>query len=192
MSTKSVANTIARPSTDHHSDPLPFQFWHRYPALTERAVFVDVDYPQLIEKKRDVVFTNSLLRHALLKTGLRSAESPVGVRSEQYMSIGCDLRDLQLLERTLRAELDIPRSSILFVAEVSVTYMPLVDANRLIRWANTFESCKFILMSSRVCMLMLDSPFLCVGAVPAARARPPLRKYHVGTLRQVAGVDQLC
>jgi len=33
-------------------------------------------------------------------------------------------------------------SSILFVAEVSVTYMPLLDANKLIEWANTFESCQ--------------------------------------------------
>ena len=100
-----------------------------------------MDYPQLIDKKRDVVFAKSLLRDALLKTRLRSAEAPVRIRSEQYLAIGCDLRDLQLLEKTLRNELDIVDSSILFVAEVSVTYMPLMDANKLIEWANTFESC---------------------------------------------------
>jgi tRNA wybutosine-synthesizing protein 4 len=100
-----------------------------------------VDYPQLIDRKRDVIFSRSLLRDALLKTGLRPAEAPVRVRSEQYLAIGCDLRDLQLLEKTLRNELDIVNSSILFVAEVSVTYMPLLDANKLIEWANTFESC---------------------------------------------------
>lgn len=58
------------------------------------------------------------------------------------MAIGCDLRDLQLLEQTLRKELDIGDSSLLFVAEVSVTYMPLEDANKLIQWANKFEACK--------------------------------------------------
>lgn len=100
-----------------------------------------MDYPQLIDKKRDVVFAKSLLRDALLKTRLLPAEAPVRVRSEQYLAIGCDLRDLQLLEKTLRNELDIVDSSILFVAEVSVTYMPLMDANKLIEWANTFESC---------------------------------------------------
>jgi tRNA wybutosine-synthesizing protein 4 len=103
---------------------------------------VDVDYPQLIEKKRDVLFTKSLLREPLLKTGLHSAIYPVQIRSGRYMAVGCDLRNLKLLERTLRAELDIPDSSILFVAEVSVTYMPLIDANKLIQWAHTFESCK--------------------------------------------------
>jgi tRNA wybutosine-synthesizing protein 4 len=105
---------------------------------------VDVDYPQLIDKKRDVEFTNSLLRDVLLKTGLRTAEAPVRVKSDQYMAIGCDLRDLKLLEQTLRAELDITNSSILFVAEVSVTYMPLMDANKLIQWANTFENCTLL------------------------------------------------
>ncbi|KAJ4352640.1 tRNA methyltransferase ppm2 [Ascochyta clinopodiicola] len=118
----------------------------RYPLLTEKATFVDVDYPQLIEKKRDVVFTKSLLRDALLKTRLRSADLPVRVRSSQYMAVGCDLRDLQLLERTLRAELDIPNSSILFVAEVSVTYMPLADANKLIHWANSFDNSRFCVL----------------------------------------------
>ncbi|KAH6614225.1 hypothetical protein C7974DRAFT_73126 [Boeremia exigua] len=127
-------------------DPLPFQFWHRYPSLTDKATFVDVDYPQLIEKKSDVVFTKSLLRDALLKTGLRSVVAPVRVRSDQYMAIGCDLRDLSLLEHTLRCELDIANSSILFMAEVSVTYMPLVDANKLIKWANTFESSRFCVL----------------------------------------------
>ena len=141
VSKTSAANTI-QSTTDCDSDPLPFQLWHRYASLTKKATFVDVDYPQLIEKKKDVLFTKSLLRDALLKTGLRSANSPVQVRSDQYMAIGCDLRDLQLLERTLRAELDITNSSILFVAEVSVTYMPLTDANKLIQWANTFKDCK--------------------------------------------------
>ncbi|KAF1927863.1 LCM-domain-containing protein [Didymella exigua CBS 183.55] len=140
-------------------DPLPFQFWHRYAALTKGATFVDVDYPQLIDKKRDVIFNKSLLRDALLKTGLRSAEASVRVRSEQYMAIGCDLRDLQLLERTLRAELDVPNSSILFVAEVSVTYMPLVDANRLIQWANTFKFCKSTLPASTYLPQGPDHPF---------------------------------
>jgi tRNA wybutosine-synthesizing protein 4 len=142
---------------------------------------VDVDYPQLIDKKRDVVFTKSLLRDALLETGLRSAEAPVRVRSERYMAIGCDLRDLQLLERTLRAELDIPNSSILFVAEVSVTYMPLVDANKLIQWANTFDAGEST-QSFDVIHTNARSSLLRVRAIPASRARPPFRTYHVDTL----------
>lgn len=121
------------------SDPLPYQFWHRYPPLTQNATFVDVDYPQLMERKRDRMLTEPLLRDALLKTCLRFSEPPVYVRSDRYMAVGCDLRQLDLLEKVLRTELDIASSSVLFVAEVSATYMPVVDSDNLIRWASTFE-----------------------------------------------------
>ena len=126
-------------SLNPSSDPLPFQFWHRHAALSREATFVDVDYPQLIEKKRDRMLTNGLLRDALLKTKLRTCDLPVYMRSDQYMAIGCDLKDLQTLERILRAEFDASTTSFLFVAEVSVTYMPVDDADALIRWASTLN-----------------------------------------------------
>ena len=85
------------------------------------------------------MLANGLLRNALFKTKLRSSEPPVYLRSGQYLAIGCDLRDLDLLERTLRTELDISSSSVLFVAEVSATYMPVEDSDALIRWASTLE-----------------------------------------------------
>lgn len=85
------------------------------------------------------MLTNSLLRDALLKTKLRSSEAPVYLQSDQYLALGCDLRDLKLLERVLRTEFHVPASSILFVAEVSITYMPLADSDALIRWASSLE-----------------------------------------------------
>ncbi|KAH8728730.1 hypothetical protein GQ44DRAFT_757142 [Phaeosphaeriaceae sp. PMI808] len=127
-------------------DPLPFQFWHRYPSLTKNATFVDVDYPQLMERKRDRMLTNSLLRDALLGTTLRGSKLPVYLRSQQYMAIGCDLRDLDILEKALRFELDISSSSVLFVAEVSATYMPVADSDALIRWASTLEDARFCIL----------------------------------------------
>lgn len=85
------------------------------------------------------MLANNLLRDALLQTHLRTSQNPVYLRSDQYMALGCDLRDLDTLERILRAEFKVPASSILFVAEVSVTYMPVADANALIAWASTLE-----------------------------------------------------
>jgi tRNA wybutosine-synthesizing protein 4 len=123
------------------SDPLPFQFWHRYTSACQNATFVDVDYPQLIERKRDRMLRNGLLRDALFKTNLRSASTPVYLRSDNYAAIGCDLRELDALKKLLEAEFDLQASSILFVAEVSVTYMPLQDANALIAWASKFPDC---------------------------------------------------
>ena len=90
-----------------------------------------------MEKKRERMLSNGLLRDALLKTKLRPAEQPILLRSDGYMALGCDLKDLETLERVLRAEFDIPATSILFVAEVSVTYMPLKDSDALIQWAST-------------------------------------------------------
>jgi tRNA wybutosine-synthesizing protein 4 len=121
------------------SDPLPFQFWHRHPSLSQDATFVDVDYPQLIERKRDRILGNELLRNALLGTDLRPSQAPVYVRSSRYLALGCDLRDLETLERLLRVEIDAADASFLFVAEVSVTYMPTPDADSVIRWASTLQ-----------------------------------------------------
>ncbi|RMZ72641.1 leucine carboxyl methyltransferase 2 [Pyrenophora seminiperda CCB06] len=125
-------------------DPLPFQFWHRYPSLAESATFVDVDYPQLMERKRDRMLSNGLLRDALLKTKLRPSEEPIYLRSGSYMALGCDLKDLVTLERVLRAEFNIPATSLLFIAEVSVTYMPLKDSDALIKWASTLEDKQYL------------------------------------------------
>ncbi|EUC30052.1 hypothetical protein COCCADRAFT_7829 [Bipolaris zeicola 26-R-13] len=127
-------------------DPLPFQFWHRYPSLAQSATFVDVDYPQLMEKKRDRMLSNDLLRNALLKTKLRQTEQPILLRSDGYMALGCDLKDLATLERVLRAEFDISATTILFVAEVSVTYMPLKDSDALIQWASTIGDARFCIL----------------------------------------------
>lgn len=90
-----------------------------------------------MEKKRDRMLSNDLLRNALLKTKLRQTEQPILLRSDGYMALGCDLKDLATLERVIRAEFDISATSILFVAEVSVTYMPLKDSDALIQWAST-------------------------------------------------------
>lgn len=121
------------------SDPLPFQFWYRHASKCDKATFVDVDYPQLMEKKRDRMLTDALLRDALLKTNLRSSAAPIHLRSDKYMALGCDLKDPDTLERVLRAEFDLASASILFVAEVSITYMPILDSNALIKWATKFD-----------------------------------------------------
>lgn len=83
---------------------------------------------------------DGLLRDPLLKTNLRSSSPPVYLRSEKYAAIGCDLKQLGLLEDVLKTEFDMTSSSILFVAEVSVTYMPAADANALVAWAGKFTA----------------------------------------------------
>ncbi|KAF2020063.1 hypothetical protein BU24DRAFT_489902 [Aaosphaeria arxii CBS 175.79] len=130
---------------DLNSDPLPFQFWHRHKAICKNATFVDVDYPQLMERKRDRILANGLVRDMIFKQNVRPSSKQVLLRSDHYMAVACDLRDLKTLENILKAEMSSD-SHILFVAEVSITYMPLVDSNELIRWAGTFDNAQFCLL----------------------------------------------
>ncbi|KAL1597965.1 tRNA methyltransferase ppm2 [Paraconiothyrium brasiliense] len=113
-------------------------------AIMNNATFVDVDYPQLIARKRDRMLNNEALRNALFGTNLRPTQAPVYVRSDRYLALGCDLRDLKTLERLLRADFDAANASFLFVAEVSVTYMPTPDADSVIRWASTLDDEQFL------------------------------------------------
>jgi tRNA wybutosine-synthesizing protein 4 len=92
-----------------------------------------------MEKKRDRMLNNALLRDTLFKTNLRFSEAPIHLRSDRYMALGCDLKDLDTLERVLRTEFELASTSILFVAEVSITYMPVLDSNTLIKWATKFD-----------------------------------------------------
>ncbi|KAF2263362.1 LCM-domain-containing protein [Lojkania enalia] len=127
-------------------DPLPFQFWHRYPSICQNTTFVDVDYPQLMRRKIDKMLADTVLRDALLNTNMRPARLPVYLRSSKYMALGCDLRDLVTLEQSLKAELDLLSSSLLFIGEVSLTYMPVADSDALIKWACTLENARFCLL----------------------------------------------
>lgn len=144
-----------------HSDPLPFQFWHRYPTLTKDAVFVDVDYPQLIARRRDKILADEVLRNALFEGNMRSAQAPVYIRSDRYLALGCNLKDLKTLERLLRSELDASRASFMFVAEVSITYMPTADADAVIRWASTLED------GTCVSYTLSETPIPCVTPIYA-------------------------
>jgi tRNA wybutosine-synthesizing protein 4 len=139
-----------------------------------------------MQRKRDRMLTNDLLREALLNTRLRPSEAPIYLRSDQYMAIGCDLRQLNLLEKTLRAELDISGSSVLFVAEVSATYMPVADSDALIRWASTLEDGKLLAAAMHLTVTHKSSSLLHSGTVPPTRARPSIRQDHACTFQETA------
>lgn len=68
-------------------------------------------------------------------TNVIISESEVSFESDQYVQMGCDLRDLKLLEDTLKKIIDPSKVRILFVAEVSITYMEKKTADDLVHWA---------------------------------------------------------
>lgn len=129
-----------------HSDPLPFRFWHNHPALCKDAVFVDVDYPQLMHKKRQMVLESNVLRAFLPQGDLVALEGDVLLRHPRYLAVGCDLNQLAKLERILEEELSFSEQAILFVAEVSIAYMSVEGADAVIRWASSFKDSQFCLL----------------------------------------------
>jgi tRNA wybutosine-synthesizing protein 4 len=69
-------------------------------------------------------------------------DGDVMLRSDQYLQIGCDLRDLKLLNTSVNVALDVENCVVLLVAEVSITYMDSAYSNEVIRWANSLPSGK--------------------------------------------------
>ena len=63
----------------------------------------------------------------------------------RYLQLGCDLRDLDSLERMVSGTVNIQESVILLIAEVSITYMDVEAADDLIRWAGNLSHGKHLL-----------------------------------------------
>lgn len=112
---------VSRSAHSNCSDPLPWQCLSRYPIASEGCKFIDIDYKDLMLKKRAVVLDTHELN--LMFTNIEQDQSgEILLRSDQYVQIGCDLRELRSLHEALSSVVDIPNSKILFVAEVSITY----------------------------------------------------------------------
>jgi tRNA wybutosine-synthesizing protein 4 len=117
----------------------------RYPEDCGNVKFVDVDFPDLIERKRQTVTSTPELLDML--TGVREKEGftkPIVFESDHYVQIGCDLRDLKTLQQGLTAAVgNFSECEFIFVAEVSITYMETDGADEVIRWASTVGGGKF-------------------------------------------------
>lgn len=125
------------------SDVLPWQCLTRYPEACKNAVFVDVDFPDLMLKKREIVLGTQELASPL--GHLQSPQDgPILLRSDKYFQIGCDLRDTEALQQALSSVADLGHARLFFVAEVSITYMETTAADSLIKWASTVGQGKSI------------------------------------------------
>lgn len=120
------------------SDVLPWQCHARQLALDD-VLFVDVDYPDLMHKKRAVVLQTPELRKLLGDDYTLSDKGKDGLllRSTKYCQLGCDLRQLDRLRALLESVVSLSECAVLFVAEVSITYMDTQYADSLIEWGST-------------------------------------------------------
>jgi tRNA wybutosine-synthesizing protein 4 len=108
--------------------------------------FVDVDYRELMITKKNIISETPVLKE-LVNPKIDSTSDFV-IESEHYYGVGCDLRDLQILNLAVRSLRDLDEALILCVAEVSVTYMEPDAANSLIAWARTLSKGKSGLLAS--------------------------------------------
>lgn len=124
---------------------LPWQTWTRYPEECKEVVFIDIDFPDLMLRKKKTVLSTPQLVEPL--TGLKGFDTgSVLLKSDNYAQIGCDLRQLDALSLALSEIVDISACSFLFVAEVSITYMETEAADALIQWASALGSSEFCLL----------------------------------------------
>ncbi|KAL7909900.1 hypothetical protein GGI35DRAFT_468937 [Trichoderma velutinum] len=118
-------------------------YWLRLRAIDtivhNDVLFIDVDYPDLMKKKRAIVLQTPELRNLLGDDFTLGDDDKDGLllRSNKYCQLGCDLRQLDRLRMTLESFITLPKCAILFVAEVSITYMDTQSADSLIQWGST-------------------------------------------------------
>ncbi|RDW62938.1 tRNA methyltransferase PPM2 [Aspergillus mulundensis] len=121
-------------------DPLPFILLSADRSLCSQTTFVDIDYEKLMLNKKAALREAGALTQILENVEFASDESAVQIRSGQYVAVGCDLKNLDKLDRVLKTEVLPADCSVLFLAEVSLTYMDVKSANAVVKWASKLSN----------------------------------------------------
>ena len=114
---------------------MPFQWLGQKAELCKGVTFIDIDYRDLMLNKVNIINSTPQIKELLGNVRAHANGGSMIFQSDRYSAVGCDLGDTNLLDRALQ---DLPwlrSSSVLFVAEVSITYMEVRTADRLIEWA---------------------------------------------------------
>ncbi|KAL8732477.1 MAG: hypothetical protein Q9166_002691 [cf. Caloplaca sp. 2 TL-2023] len=132
-------------------DPLPFHCLSRYPSDCKGVTFIDVDYPELMSTKRDVILETHEMKDLVGCIQSNGQEdSPTVIRSDHYVGVGCDLGDIAQLNNALGKELRLGSCLVLCIAEVSITYMDVDEADALISWIAQYNDVRFCLLEQIV------------------------------------------
>ncbi|KAI0485378.1 leucine carboxyl methyltransferase [Xylaria cf. heliscus] len=127
------------------SDVLPWQCMTRYPDACRRAKFIDIDFPDLMSKKRTIVMNTPELSSVFEPLDTNPG-GHVFLNSDMYSQIGCDLRNTTDVEKALSECLSSSNCIFMFVAEVSITYMETEGADGVIKWASSLNQAEFCLL----------------------------------------------
>lgn len=88
------------------------------------------------------------LREVICSPHILTHEEDLVLPSPNYIALGCDLADISKLNQVLKNAIDLQDCSILFISEVSTTYMEVTAANSLIAWAGQFKDGKAMAVAS--------------------------------------------
>lgn len=126
-----------------YSDPLPFQYLSRKLGGGSEVLYVDIDYPDLMTIKASIVNDEPEIKKFLTDTRhFETPEENVHFQSKEYLALGCDLRDLEIVKKIFQKH-DITDAAILFTAEVSLTYMTREAVDNLIAMAAGLPDCEY-------------------------------------------------
>lgn len=151
--------------------------------LCSNTKFIDIDFEELMISKREIILNTPKMRDMLSINSDPPSEKGVILESEEYVALGCDLRNLRRLERLLGSVVDIEQCLVLCLAEVSVTYMATKDADALIEWTTTLSP--GLLSTFQNPVPLLTPPrcdVLYVGATVSRSAGQSVHSFHVETL----------
>ena len=110
--------------------------------------FVDVDYKALMLTKKGIIEATPQINDLLTTQALPKDDYTV-LNANEYVAVGCDLRDITGLDTTIGSLTKQDNCLVLCVAEVSVIYMNPVAADALIKWAAHLSSGKSSSPSAR-------------------------------------------
>jgi tRNA wybutosine-synthesizing protein 4 len=123
-------------------EPLPFKMMWKHKSQCRNVKFVDIDFPQLIERKLQIIRANTIFTDLLDDFGekvLSSLPDSILFDDEHYCAVGCDLGDISRMRDILSTKLKLERHAILFLAQVSMVYMEPNEATNLIGICREFE-----------------------------------------------------
>ncbi|KAK9457280.1 S-adenosyl-L-methionine-dependent methyltransferase [Dipodascopsis uninucleata] len=133
-------------------DPVPFQYLNKLSTDRSKAIFVDVDYPDLISRKIRMILDSKELV-SLISPLREPQDSAVKLASDNYYVVACDLSKITELSAALKSHsiLD-PDCDVLFIAEVSLTYMNVDAADNVIKYAASIgkSMSRFVLLEQIV------------------------------------------
>ncbi|MCJ1403549.1 tRNA methyltransferase ppm2 [Xylographa trunciseda] len=158
-------------------DALPFQILAKENEICRNTTFVDVDYPSLIASKAAIIKEKDELRSLLEKIMDSKNPKAVPLRSEHYMAVGCDLRNVDQLDKILRAEVPLQKCKILVVAEVSITYMDLDAADAIVKYAAGLGDVRFCLLE-QILPAGSSHPFAVQMQSHFEKLNTPLKSIH--------------